>query len=119
MLDSCARNVAQLLLGIAAGFKHDSFRDEKEWRIVCSPRLATNSSAPTWIDENFNVNVKANKKRHVLLQAPRKLNQLFQPITLTPPVPFLRCSHNPDHNDAQELDAIRNALLANGRPDLV
>jgi hypothetical protein len=117
MLDSCARNAAQLLLGMAAGFKRQSFQDEREWRIVCAPRLASNSSAPSSIDENFSVNVRTDKQRHVLLQIPQA-HVLFHPL-LIPSVPFLRWSHNPAHNDAQELDGIRNALLANHRPDLV
>lgn len=53
MVDNCARNAAQLLLGLAVGFKRSSFNDEKEWRILCAPRLANNNSAPNWIDEHF------------------------------------------------------------------
>jgi hypothetical protein len=117
MVDSCARNAAQLMLGMAAGFKRHSFHDEREWRIVCSPCLATNSTAPNSIDEDFSVNVKTDKLRHVLLRI-HQTDALFQPL-LTPPVPFLGWSHNPAHNDIQEIDAIRNALSANDRPDFV
>lgn len=94
MVDSCARNTAQLLLGLAVGFKRSSFRGEREWRIVCAPRLGSNSSAPQWIDENFAVNVKRSPRPHVLLQIHSE-RRLFEPL-LIPPVPFLGWARNPN-----------------------
>ena len=116
MIDMCARNAAQLLLGLAVGFKRESFADEKEWRIVCSPRLASNNSAPAMEDENFAVNIKQSPFRHILLQIHRDWN-IFQPL-LVPPVPFLNWSHNPSHCEHQELERINGILKANNREDL-
>jgi hypothetical protein len=117
MVDNCARNAAQLLLSLAVGFKRKSFEDEREWRIVCAPRLGSNSSAPKYIDDNFNVNVRRSPRRHLLLQI-RREQVLFQP-QLIGPVPFLHWSHNPDHYDTQELDKINSVLRANHRTDLL
>jgi hypothetical protein len=116
MVDSCARNSAQLLLSLAVGFKRNSFEREREWRIVCAPRLGSNSSAPASIDENFNVNVRQSPQRHLLLQI-RRTQVLFQPMLIAP-VPFLHWSHNPTHYNVQELDRINNVLKANNRTDL-
>ena len=116
MVDNCARNAAQQLLSLAVGFKRKSFEDEREWRIVCAPRLGSNSSAPKYIDDIFSVNVKRSPRRHLLLQI-RREPVLFQP-RLDAPVPFLDWSHNPDHYDTQELQKINSALKANDRADL-
>jgi hypothetical protein len=116
MVDGCARNSAQLLLSLAVGFKRKSFKGEREWRIVCAPRLGTNSSAPASIDENFSVNVRQLPRRHLLLQSRREYT-FFQPL-LTAPVPFLQITRSPDHYDAQELDRINSILRTNDRADL-
>jgi hypothetical protein len=50
MVDNCARNVAQLLLGVVVGFKRKLFEGEREWRIVCAPRLGNNNlGLPPWV----------------------------------------------------------------------
>ncbi len=117
MLDRCARNAAQLLLSLAVGFKCKSFEGEKEWRIVCAPPLASNSSAPTSIDADFSVNVKRSPRRHLALQIPRE-SVLFQPFHIAP-VPFLGWASSQSHYDADELKRINRVLLANDRGDLV
>lgn len=117
MVDSCARNTAQLLLGLAVGFKHSSFRGEREWRIICAPRLGINSSAPQWIDDNFAVNIKSFPRRHVLLQIHLPM-RLFEPLPV-PPVPFLRWAWNPNRLDSEAVGEINEALKANHRADLV
>jgi hypothetical protein len=117
MVDNCARNAAQLLLSLAVAFKQRSFQDEKEWRIVCAPRLGSNSSAPGLIDENFNANVKQSPRRHLLLQVRREL-LLFQPVFIAP-VPFLNWAQSPSHVNSQEIDRINNVLKANHRTDLI
>ena len=116
MTDSCARNTAQLLLGTAIGFKRSPFQGEKEWRIVCAPRLGSNSSAPQWIDENFAVNIKNSPRRHVLLQVHRE-HRLFEPL-LIPPVPFLEWAWSPNCLNRDAVDEINEALKANHRADL-
>jgi hypothetical protein len=116
MLDSCARNAAQLLLSLAVGFKRKSFEDEREWRIVCAPRLGSNNSAPSSIDEAFNSNVKRSPRRHVLLQINQE-QALFQPLFIAP-VPFLHLTRNPSRYNAQELESISRILKANHRVDL-
>jgi hypothetical protein len=64
----CARNAAQLLLSIAVAFKKANYSREKEWRLVCCPNLALNSSAPDIADHNFAVCIKADPRRHVALR---------------------------------------------------
>jgi hypothetical protein len=117
MVDSCARNTAQLLLGLAVGFKRSSFWGEREWRIVCSPRLGINSSAPQWIDENFAVNIKRSPRPHVLLQIHSK-RPLFSPL-LNSPVPFLGWAWNPNRVDREAIGEINETLKSNNRNDLV
>jgi hypothetical protein len=116
MIDSCARNTAQLILGIAVGFKRSLFRGEREWRIVCAPRLGSNSSAPQWIDENFAVNIKRSPRRHVPLQVHRE-PRLFEPL-LIPPVPFMAWAWSPNCLSRDAVDEINEALKANHRSDL-
>jgi len=111
MIDGCARNTAQLLLRLAVGFKRESFEDEREWRIVCSPRLGTNSSAPIFDDECFSVNIKQSPFRHIPLR-------IHQDCNTARPVPFLHWSHNPTLCDLQGLDRINRILRAHGREDL-
>jgi hypothetical protein len=113
MVDNCARNTAQLLLGVAVGFKRKAFESEREWRIVCAPRLGSNNSAPKYIDDNFSVNVKGSPRRHLLLQIPRA-----QTSFRIGPVPFVDWARNPNHHDANETDRIKSALRANHRSDL-
>lgn len=116
MIDQCAKNVAQQLLSLAIAFKRPEFRDEREWRIVCAPPLGTNSSAPTSIDEEFAVNIRASPCRHVSL----KLNQrtaLFEPM-LIPPVPFLSWEAYASQDNTEELEKINLTLKNEGRADL-
>jgi hypothetical protein len=117
MVDVCARNIAQLSLGLAAGFKRSSFSGEREWRIVCSPLLGRNNSAPNLLDENFGANIKRSPRAHVRLQI-HQPQSLFFPV-LTPPVPFVDWRCKPDLVNAEEIGAINSALLANGRSDLL
>jgi hypothetical protein len=117
MVDTCARNTAQLLLSLAVAFKRRSVENEKEWRIVCAPLLGSNSSAPDLIDQNFNSNVKCSPRRHVLLQIRRELS-LFQPLRVAP-VPFLSWAQSPRHFNAQEVELINGALKINNRVDLL
>ncbi len=117
MVDNCARNTAQLLLGLAVGFKRSKLRREREWRIVCAPRLGSNSSAPQWIDENFAVNIKRSPRPHVLLQIHLE-RHLFEPL-LIPPVPFLGWTWNPNRLNREAVKEINEILISNHRPDLV
>jgi hypothetical protein len=117
MVDSCARNTAQVLLRLAVSFKRSEFRGEKEWRIVCAPRLGRNSSAPRLDDGNFAVNIKRSPRPHVLLQI-RLEQRLFEPL-LIPPVPFLEWAWNPNHIDGKAIGEINEALKSNHRADLV
>jgi hypothetical protein len=117
MVDSCARNTAQVLLRLAVSFKRSSFRGEKEWRIVCAPRLGSNSSAPRLVDENFAVNIKRSPRSHVLLQIHLE-QRLFEPL-LSPPVPFLDWAWNPNRLDGKAIGEINEALKSNHRADLV
>jgi hypothetical protein len=117
IVDDCARNAAQLLLGLAAGFKHSSYCGEREWRIVCSPRLGNNNSAPSWVDENFSVNIERTHRSHVLLQIPTQIAP-FQPLPI-PPVPLLTWTWNPNRYQAEEVEKINQALSSNRRNDLV
>ncbi len=116
MVDSCARNAAQLLLGLAVGFKRSDFRGEREWRIVCAPRLGNNNSAPDWIDEKFSVNIKTSPRSHVLLHIPRPQGLLMS--LLIPPVPFLAWTWNPHRYREDEVQRINRVLISNCRPDL-
>lgn len=111
-IDFHARNVAQLLLRLAVGFKRESFADEGEWRIVCSPRLGTNSSAPKYEDECFNVNIRQSPFPHVSFRIQPDRN-------ITQPVPFVDWRHNPSHCDVQDLDRINKTLRMYGREDLI
>jgi hypothetical protein len=117
MVDSCARNTAQVLLRLAVGFKRSSFRGEKEWRIVCAPRLGSNSSAPRLVDENFAVNIKRSPRPHVLLQIHLE-RRLFEPL-LIPPVPFLEWRGTPNRLNGKAIGEINEALRSNHRADLV
>ena len=117
MVDNCARNAAQLLLGIVVGFKRSSFQAEREWRIVCAPRLGTNSSAPRWIDESFAVNIKSSPRRHVLLRIQPEPHP-FQP-PLIPPVPLSEWAWNPNRLNREGVEKINEALKVNHRADLV
>jgi hypothetical protein len=114
---SCAKNIAQLLLGLSLGFKKEEFRDEEEWRIICCPRLAANNSAPAIADENFQPHIKENINRHILLQIPRE-HRLFEPL-LIPSVPFMHLSRKPDYLNDNETCSIRDTLRANNRLDLM
>jgi hypothetical protein len=81
MVDSCARNTARAVLGLVVGFKRSSFQGEREWRIVCAPRLGRNSSAPRLDDENFAINTKRSTRPHVLLQIHLE-RCLFEPLLI-------------------------------------
>ena len=116
MVDNCARNAAQQLLGLAVGFKRRSFQREREWRIVCSPLLGSNSSAPQWIDENFSVNIKDSPRRHLLLQI-HSQQSIFEPL-LIPPVPFISWAWNAASPNREAVEAINGALKTNNRADL-
>ena len=118
MVSSCARNIAQLLLALAAGFKHESYAWEREWRIVCSPPLGTNSSAPAWLDENFETRIKrrAYSKAHIELQFRNGL-AISQPL-LRPPIPFLNWALNPARYVSEKARRINHALDEAGRHDL-
>lgn len=117
MVDGCARNSAQLLLGLAVGFKRNSFQGESEWRIVCAPRLGSNSSAPQSIDEDFAANIKRSPRPHILLQIHQD-RRLFEPLLL-PPVPFLSWAWNPSCLNRAAVEEINEALRSNHRSDLV
>jgi hypothetical protein len=117
MVDSCARNTAQLLLGLAAGFKRSAYAGEREWRIVCAPRLGSNSSAPSALDEDFSINIKRAPRAHVSLQIAQPL-RLFEPVMI-PPVPFVDWASNPVHFDQSAVERINATLRSHGRRDLV
>lgn len=117
IVDSCARNTAQLLLGLGTGFKRSSYADEREWRIVCSPLLGSNNSAPSWIDENFKTNIARTPRAHVSLQITRQWG-IFEPVMI-PPVPIIDWSWNPHNVDRLAVENINEAFRSNGRPDLV
>jgi hypothetical protein len=117
MVDSCARNTAQAVLGLAVGFKRSSFQEEREWRIACAPGLGRNSSAPGLDDENFAVNIKRSTRPHVLLQIHSE-RRLFEPL-LIPPVPFLDWAWNPNRLDGKAVGEINEALKSYHRDDLV
>lgn len=115
MVDSCARNTAQLLLKMAAGFKQHRFAGEREWRIVCAPFLGRNSSAPSLLDEKFAVNIKSGPRAHVALQIARPW-RILEAATM-PPVPFVdwACS---SRIDRAAIEGINRTLRSHGRPDL-
>ena len=66
-----ARNASQLLMDLIVSFKAENFRRDKEWRIVCRPHLALNTSAPDLEQDNFKHLVKENN--HVELQTSEPL----------------------------------------------
>lgn len=57
MAKQCAREVGQILLGLLTGFKNGQYRNEREWRLVCYPRLALGSTAPSMADEDFRAHI--------------------------------------------------------------
>lgn len=117
IVDMCAGHAAQLLLGIAVGFKRSVFERENEWRIVCAPRLGANTTAPKLLDENFSVNVKSTGgRRHVHLHVPSE-GRMFQRISI-PSVPFIRYSSGPYGTKTEEIERINQSLRENGRTDL-
>lgn len=116
ILDFCARNIAQLLLKIAVGFKRKSFRGEKEWRIVCAPPLGVNSSAPSLLDERFAGTIRRDPRRHVPLQILLD-ERIFNP-SLRPPVPFFAWACNPSRFDRAGVAKINDILRTNQRSDL-
>jgi hypothetical protein len=113
MVDSCARIAGQLLLGLGLGFKPERFEDEREWRIICCPRLGHNSSAPSQADENFAVHIKNSSRRHVLLKINRQW-RIFQPV-LMPPVPFRRWGVDPARSTPAETNAIEEIVRRHSR----
>ncbi len=66
--ESIARTLGQLLLLLISGCKRSEFMDEREWRIVCCPKITPFYSAPSLIDENFAVSIRPIPKRHIELR---------------------------------------------------
>jgi hypothetical protein len=113
MVDSCARIAGQLLLGLGLGFKPKSFEDEREWRIICCPRLGHNSSAPAQADENFSIHIENSSPRHVLLKINRPW-PIFEPLSM-PPVPFRRWGCDPVRSTPAERSTIEDLLRRHSR----
>jgi len=67
MASTPRRDIGQCLLTIIASFKRHEFRDDREWRLILSPALSLSTTAPSLIDEDFNVSIKNQPKRHVPL----------------------------------------------------
>ncbi len=115
----CAQNASQLLMDLVASFKASRFRREKEWRIVCRPCLALNSSAPGLERERFRHLIKGDHKHCVELQTPAPARGLIMSARSGSAVPF--CSiYRPDgfrsHDD--EFLRIRKMLEENDRRDI-
>jgi hypothetical protein len=119
MAKFCARNASQLLMDLVASFKASRFRSEQEWRIVCRPSLALNTSAPGLERDAFKHLVKGDRKHYVELHAPApdRGHIIGGPRSLT--VPF--CSiRRPDRfrSEDDELRHIRKMLEENDRRDI-
>jgi hypothetical protein len=108
MIDSCARIAGQLLLAMGLGFKPKRFDDEREWRVICCPRLGHNTSAPPFADENFATNVRNSTRRRVLLRVKGPW-RIFEPVVMAP-IPFLRWGCDLTRTSAVEASSIE-ALL--------
>jgi hypothetical protein len=65
-----ARSAAQLLMEIIVSFKEQRFSPEDEWRIVCRPNLALNSTAPSTEDEIFRPLIRGDASKYAELQTP-------------------------------------------------
>jgi hypothetical protein len=112
----CARDAAQLLLSVAAGFKNETFKNDMEWRLICYPNLALGNSAPDMADENFAVQIKHEPIRHLKLQIQPSFDA-FVPLRL-PPIFFERVSQSPIHRNDMEREIIDQLLAKNGRNDM-
>ena len=67
----CAEDCSSILMDIIACFKSDAFRREDEWRIVCRPNLALNSSDPEFHRESFTRLIKPGRKQFIELSSNR------------------------------------------------
>jgi hypothetical protein len=65
----CAEDCSNILMDIIACFKSDDFRREDEWRIVCRPNLALNSSDPEFSRESFARLIKPGRKQFIELSS--------------------------------------------------
>jgi hypothetical protein len=114
--DAVARDASQLLFDLVISFKNKKFRNEREWRIVCRPKLNPASSAPAMADENFNHLIRTGEKRFIELTTPAKSD--WPSILLRPAVPFSSVQQRPHTNDMKALAEIREMLNQNGRQDI-
>jgi hypothetical protein len=106
-------------MDLVASFKASRFRREKEWRIVCRPSLALNSSAPGLERERFQHFIKGDHKHHVELQTPAPARGTIISGHTRSAVPF--CSiYRPDdfRNHDEEFLRIRKMLEENDRRDI-
>lgn len=115
LTDSVARNAAQIILGMAIGFKRPLYKWERERRLVCCPRLGANSSSPKADDEEFLSLTKRVPRRHLELEVLREV-KFFEPL-LRRPVPIIAWESAQRGSD-QTIAVIQRALIRNGRADL-
>jgi hypothetical protein len=115
MAKDCARNAAQVLLTIAAGFKNKRYKDDKEWRLVYCPNLALNNSAPDTYDMYFKSAIRELPRRHIELRIESEMMLFY---ALRPQIPFIDIRQSPFHNSVEERARIEEVLLENSRSDI-
>ena len=113
---SMARDLSQLLFDLVISFKNKKFQSEREWRIVCRPKLALTSTAPSMADENFVHRIRPGTKKFIELTTPSKSD--WPSIVLRPIVPFFSVMQGNSVKNGQALIEITKMLIENGRPDI-
>ena len=113
--ESCARDAALCLLGIAAGFKSEEYADDQEWRLVCAPHAALTASAPSIGDEDFQHCIIEEPKRHVCLHMQPKYGRSN---SLSPELPFASFLQSPLHQNESEFVSIQELLSSRGYRDM-
>jgi hypothetical protein len=106
------RDLAQLLLRVAASFKNEVFANDKEWRLFFCPNLAIGSTAPNMADEDFEPCIKTDKVMHVELRL-RQPFEFFLPPR--PPVQLIKSvCQSPLHNEETERETLNGLLRSYG-----
>lgn len=89
MAQFATRDIGQCLLTIVACFKREVWKNEEEWRLIVTPKLALGSSAPRSFDETFSAFVLDSPKRHVSLHRKQEsfdLSSLANGAVFPPPL---------------------------------